>query len=891
MVRARKIPVKMFRAEVHQNGKATFYFASENRIDFRDLVRDLGNELRLRVELRQVGVRDEAKMVGGIGSCGLELCCSTFLPRFAPVSIKMAKHQNLVLNPTKVSGQCGRLKCCLVYEEANYVEAAKALPKLGKRVSTPEGEGRVADLDVLHGRVRVYFQDGPPQVFSAEQVKQLGPPPGSGAGAGRARARRRAAPRRAQQLARSRRRGGIDYAVAPAMDPFYITTPIYYVNALPHLGTFYSTVVADAMARYHRARGSDTFFLTGLDEHGLKIHRIAQERGIKEQAYCDEIAAKFQETWKRMEIGNDDFIRTTQERHKKVVAEMWNHLKANGDIESREYEGLYCVGCEEFKGDDEVVVEDGKKLCPIHRTPVEAVKERNYFFRLSKYADRLLDWYKSADPIWPESRRNEVASFVSRGLKDISISRLRKSVEWGIDVPGDKDHLIYVWIDALTNYYTAATVGPNGEARQWWNGSAHHVIAKDILRFHAVYWPAMLMSVGLPLPKRIFCHGYLTVKGQKISKSIPATRVDPNAIVGELGDGFVDPLRYFVLREYTLGGDGDFTYEALFQRYESDLGNDLGNLLNRTVSMAHRYLEGRVPQVEEKTFDQHDPAATEDYWFVLRGEQLRAGKRVAEAWEQFSPSVALQEAWSIVRRFNAFIEEQKPWKLAKDLAHKAELVRVLNYCCESLRWAALMVAPAMPVAAAKILSQLGLDPTTTTWPTDWSWPGATLGKPEPLFPRIEPERQTALIAKWMPAADATAAPATAATAAATPPAPAATSHALAAAPAEIAMDEFAKIDLRVAKVLTCERVPKADKLLKLTLDVGAGAEPRTVVSGIASAYQPEQMVGRTVIYLANLKPAKIRGVLSQGMILAAGDADVLALSALDRDAPPGTKVR
>jgi methionyl-tRNA synthetase len=307
-------------------------------------------------------------------------------------------------------------------------------------------------------------------------------------------------------------------------------------------------------------------------------------------------------------------------------------------------------------------------------------------------------------------------------------------------------------------------------------------------------------------------------------------------------------------------------------------------LLNRTVSMAHRYLEGRVPQVEE-TFDQHDPAATENSWFILRGEQLRAGKRVAEAWEQFSPSVALQEAWSIVRRFNAFIEEKKPWKLAKDLAQKAELVRVLNYCCESLRWAALMVAPAMPVAAAKILSQLGLDPTTTKWPTDWSWPGATLGKPEPLFPRVEPERQAALIAKWMPAADATAAPAATAAAA---PAPAA-SHAPTAAPAEIAIDDFAKIDLRVAKVVACERVPKSDKLLKLTLDVGA--EPRTVVSGIAAAYQPEQMIGRTVIYLANLKPAKIRGVLSQGMILAAGDADVLALSALDRDAPPGTKVR
>ena len=388
----------------------------------------------------------------------------------------------------------------------------------------------------------------------------------------------------------------------------------------------------------------------------------------------------------------------------------------------------------------------------------------------------------------------------------------------------------------------------------------------------------MLESAGLPPPKGVFCHGYLTVKGQKISKSIPATRVDPNAIVAELGESFVDPLRYFVLREYTLGGDGDFTYEALFQRYESDLGNDLGNLLNRTVSMAHRYFGGHVPRIEE-IFDPNDREATNDPWFALRQQQLDAGKRATDDWEQFDPSGALQQAWSIVRRFNAFIEEQKPWNLAKDPARKPDLQRVLNYCCESLRWAALLVGPAMPKVTAKILGQLGLDATNTKWPTDWAWPGATLGQPEPLFPRIEPERQAALIAKWMPAADTTAAPASTA----------ASSHAPAATPAEIAIDDFAKIDLRVAKVVACERVPKSDKLLKLTLDVGA--EPRTVVSGIAAAYQPEQVVGRTVIYLANLKPAKIRGVLSQGMILAAGDADVLALSALDRDAPPGTRIR
>jgi methionyl-tRNA synthetase len=379
----------------------------------------------------------------------------------------------------------------------------------------------------------------------------------------------------------------------------------------------------------------------------------------------------------------------------------------------------------------------------------------------------------------------------------------------------------------------------------------------------------MLKSAGLPTPKGVFCHGYLTVKGQKISKSIPATRVDPNGIVAELGEGFVDPLRYFVLREYTLGGDGDFTYESLFQRYESDLGNDLGNLLNRTVSMVHRYVGARLDPALETMPDPYDAG------FATSQREL-----AAKYWEDFQPSRALEAVWQLVRNFNQDIESEKPWALHKR-GERDELLRVLRRWCEALRWSALMIAPAMPLAAREILKQLGLQAHQETWPTEWRWPGGTLEQPKPLFPRIEPERQAALIAKWMPAADTSAAPAPAAAA------PAA--HALATAPAEIAIDDFAKIDLRVAKVVACERVPKSDKLLKLTLDVGA--EPRTVVSGIAAAYQPEQMVGRTVIYLANLKPAKIRGVLSQGMILAAGDADVLALSALDRDAPPGTKVR
>jgi len=372
-----------------------------------------------------------------------------------------------------------------------------------------------------------------------------------------------------------------------------------------------------------------------------------------------------------------------------------------------------------------------------------------------------------------------------------------------------------------------------------------------------VYWPAFLMSAGLPLPKQIFCHGYLTVKGQKISKSMPATRVDPTAIAAELG---VDPLRYFVLREYTFGGDGDFTYEALFQRYQSDLGNDLGNLLNRTLSMVQKYIGAALPA--RATADAGAPE--------LLG-------RAQSAWEAFAPSGALEATWRLVRSYNQKIDEAKPWVLHKN-GEQEKLADVLAGCCEALRWAALMVAPAMPAAAREILRQLGRQEDEAGWPTTFAWPGGKLADQQPVFPRVDPERQAALIAKWVPAEAAPAA------APATAPAPAS------APPGDVSIDDFTKIELRAAKVLTAERVPKADKLLKLTLDIG-GAEPRTVVSGIAPTYTPETIVGRTVIYFANLAPRKIRGVVSQGMILAAGDADVLGLSAFDRDVPPGTRIR
>jgi methionyl-tRNA synthetase len=440
-------------------------------------------------------------------------------------------------------------------------------------------------------------------------------------------------------------------------------------------------------------------------------------------------------------------------------------------------------------------------------------------------------------------------------------------VKWGIPVPGDPQQVVYVWIDALTNYLTAlggpGKVLDDPHAAALW-ASCTHLIAKDILRFHAVYWPAMLMAAELPLPHGLFCHGYLTVKGQKISKSLPATRVDPNAIGDEIG---IDPLRYFVLREYSFGADGDFTYEALLQRYQSDLGNDLGNLANRAISLA-RQLPDAPSLPAQPPYNGNDPLHEQE--LGLRTDALAAQAEAERAWEDFAPSRALESTWSMVRRANAYFDHTAPWKLAK-AAQWSDLRVVLGSACEVLRRAAMMVVPAMPAAAGELLRQIGRQSDAGQWPEQgWAgWPGGTLTEPAPVFPRLDPDRQAAVLAKW-----------TAGLEGAAPKAP---------PPAELTFEEFQKTDLRAAKVLTAERVPKTEKLLKLTLDLGS--EQRTVVSGIAGAYAPEALVGRTVVYLANLKPAKIRGVLSQGMILAAGDEEVLALCALDRDVPPGTKIR
>jgi methionyl-tRNA synthetase len=502
---------------------------------------------------------------------------------------------------------------------------------------------------------------------------------------------------------------------------------------------------------------------------------------------------------------------------------------------------------------------------------VERVREQNYFFRLSKYADKLLALYAQPGFIRPESRKNEVTEFVKSGLRDLSISRT--SVKWGIPVPGDPKHVVYVWLDALTNYISALG-GPDGvltdpRSQALW-GACTHLIAKDILRFHAVYWPAFLMSAGLPPPKGVFCHGYITVKGQKISKSIPATRVDPNLVAGALG---ADTLRYFVLREYSLGGDGDFTYEALFQRHESDLGNDLGNLVNRTVSMARTLSDG-FDAPHRSGYSAGDPLSEEG--LLLRTAAAESTLAASKAWDDFVPSRALEATWSMIRAGNVYLDRTAPWKLKK-AGKTAELRDVLANTCEVIRRAALLIAPVMPAAALEILRQIGREADVGRWPVEeWGgWPGGKLCEPKPVFPRVEPDRQKELIANWL---DQT--PPVKVTASASAPAQ---------PPTEITIEDFQKLDLRAAKVLQAEAVPKTEKLLKLTLDLGG--EQRTVISGIAGAYTPADLIGRTVLYFANLKPAKIRGVLSQGMILAAGGEKVLALCSFDREVPAGAKVK
>ena len=649
--------------------------------------------------------------------------------------------------------------------------------------------------------------------------------------------------------------------------PFFISTPIYYPSDKLHIGHAYCTTVADTIARYKRLADYDVFFLTGSDEHGQKIERKAKEHNLTPIQYVDKIVATFQHLWEKLHISNDDFIRTTEIRHREVVQSIFQKIYDKGDIYKAAYEGWYCTPCETFWLESKL--ENGN--CPDCHRSVELLKEESYFFRMSKYQERLLQ-YIEENPgfIQPTSRRNEMINFIKGGLEDLCVSRT--TFDWGIPVPFDTKHVVYVWFDALVNYITAAGyLHDRDKYGKYWPADIH-LVGKEIVRFHSIIWPVILMALEVELPKMVYGHGWLVVEGDKMSKS-KGNVVDPLALIDEFG---ADAIRYFLLKEITLGQDGNFSRGALINRINADLANDLGNLLHRTLSMIGRFYGGVIPASGEQA--------------PIDEELIRLTQNTAASFEQHMEQLeinaALKEIWALISRSNKYIDETAPWALAKDQAKRARLDAVMYNLAEVLRIVAILTSPFMPVTAPKIWAQLGLASQLSDMrladAKQWGQlpAGTVVAKPEPIFPRIEEDKE---VEEQMETTQPTPAVVETPVAVASP--------ALVAPPedaAEISIEEFAKMDLRVAKVLACEKVKKADKLLQLTVDLGY--EQRTVVSGIAKHYEPEDLVGRNVVLVANLKPAKIRGIESRGMVLAASHDDKVVLVDIQGMAP-GSKVK
>ncbi len=668
-------------------------------------------------------------------------------------------------------------------------------------------------------------------------------------------------------------------------DTFYITTPIYYVNDVPHIGHAYTTIAADVLARYHRLLGHDVFFLTGLDEHGQKVQQAAAKAGISPQEHCDRLTPQFQNLWKKLNISNDGFIRTTDAQHQAVVQRFLQQLFDQQLIYRAEYTGWYCTFDERFWTEKDV--EGG--LCPDCQRPVEQLSESNYFFKMSQYQQRLLD-HIDANPnfIRPESRRNEVLGFLQKPLEDLSISRPKSRLSWGIELPFDQDYVTYVWFDALVNYVSGLEYLPDKPAvDRFWPASVH-LVGKDILTTHAVYWSTMLMALELPLPHTIFAHGWWTVNGEKMSKS-RGNVVDPYAMVETFG---ADAFRYFVMREVPFGQDGDFSQESFLGRINSDLANGIGNLLSRTVTLIQRSCEGKIPapvSSETTALDSELQATAET---LLREKlPLHLGS------DRLEFNRTLESIWGLVQLGNQYIDKTAPWVLAKDTEQQDRLRTVLFHATETLRFLCVAISPFLPKTAEEMSRQLGLhlDFSTPLLGQPLAWgdlaAGVEVVKGKSLFPRIDPATLSQQGATVSTEAPPTSSPKEALSE--TSPQNQTSPDSPSASPEtenQISIEDFQKVQLKVAKILTAERVPKSNKLLKLQVDLGA--EQRQIVAGIGKKYTPEDVVGKTIVVVANLKPAKLMGVESQGMVLAAGGKDVLGLvSFVEGEIAPGTQVR